>query len=100
MKDKQEEIKQFHIEAELLRKEADLNCIFGRAQWELRGLNKYSKHKELLKRAEEKIHNTVKRENDIQDLNRSIKTDEQNNSRLCDQMLVKACWRGELERYI
>ena len=42
------------LEADLLRKEADLNCLPGIVECEIHGMNKNSKHCKLLQKAEEK----------------------------------------------
>ena len=52
MKTKRQEAMHLRHEADCLKREADLNCIPGRVERELHSLNRYSRHKELLQKAE------------------------------------------------
>ena len=45
------------LEADCLKREAELNCISGRVEHEIHGLTRYSRHKELLQKAEENVQN-------------------------------------------
>ena len=75
-------------EADRLKREADLNCIPGRVERELHGLNRYSRHKELLQKAEESMQKAINVDKIAQDLEESAKKDEHNVLILGNQMLI------------
>ena len=51
IKTKQQEAIHLWQKANYLKREIDLNCIPGRVEREFHGLNRYSRHKELLQKA-------------------------------------------------
>ena len=49
-----QEVIGFQLKADLLRTEADINCMSGLMECETQGMTVTSKHKEVLQKAEEK----------------------------------------------
>ena len=98
MRAKQQEAIHLRYEADCLKREADLNCIPGKIERELHGLNKYSKQKELLQKAEESMQKAISADKIAQDLDIAAQKDGDNVVILGDQLLINGRYRGELEK--
>ena len=98
MRAKRQEAIHLRYEVNRLEREADLNCIPGKLERELHGLNKYSKQKELLQKAEEIMQKAIYADKIAQDLDIAAKKDGDNVVILGDQMLINGRYRGELEK--
>ena len=98
MRAKQQEAIHLRYEADRLKREADLNCIPGKIERELHGLNRYSKQKELLQKAEESMQKAISVDIIAQDFDKAAQKDGHSVVILGDQMLINGRWRGELEK--
>ena len=98
MRAKRQEAIHLRYEVNRLEREADLNCIPGKLERELHGLNKYSRQKELLQKAEEIMQKAIYADKIAQDLDIAAKKDGDNVVVLGDQLLVNGRYRGELEK--
>ena len=98
MRAKRQEAIHLRYEVNRLKREADLNCIPGKLERELHGLNKYSKQKELLQKAEEIMQKAISADKIAQDLDIAAQKDGDNVVILGDQLLINGRYRGELEK--
>ena len=98
MRAKQQEAIHLQDEANRLKREADLNCIPGLVEREFHGLNRNSKHKELLHRAEEKMQKAIDVDKIAQKLNQEAKKHGEDAVSLGEKMLINGRWRGDVEK--
>ena len=99
MKTKQQEAMHLRQKADCLKRETDLNCIPGRVEREFHGLNKYSRHKELLQKAKESMQKAINIDKIAQVLEESAKKDKHNVLILGNQMLINIKLREKLRTY-
>ena len=98
MRTKVQEARHLRCEADSLKREADVNCISGKIEYELLGQNKYFRHKELLHRAVENMQKAINIDKSAQDLDKSANRDKNNVLILGHQMVVNRQWKGELDK--
>ena len=98
MKAKKQEATNLREEATCLKREADLNCIPGLVEREFHGLNRNSKHKELLQKAEEKMQKAIDVDKIAQKLNQEAKKHGEDAVSLGEKMLINGKWRGDVEK--
>ena len=98
MRAKQQEAINLRHEANCLKREADLNCIPGIVEREFHGLNRNSRQKELLQKAEEKMQKAIYVDKIAQKLDQEAKKHGENAVSLGDKMLINGKWRGEIEK--
>ena len=98
MRAKRQEAIHLRYEVNRLEREADLNCMPGKLERELHGLNKYSKQKELLQKAEEIMQKAIYADKIAQDLDIAAQKDGDNVVILGEQLLINGRYRGELEK--
>ena len=98
MKTKQQEAMHLRQKADCLKREINLNSIPGRVERKFHGLNKYSRHKELLQKAKESMQKAINIDKIAQVLEESAKKDEHNVLILDNQMLINIKWREELDK--
>ena len=98
MRAKKQEAINLRDEANCLKREADLNCIPGLVEREFHGLNRNSRQKELLQKAEEKMQKAIYVDKIAQKLDQEAKKHGENAVSLGDKMLINGKWRGEIEK--
>ena len=99
MKTKQQEAMHLWQKTDCLKRETDLNCIPGRVEREFHGLNRYSRHKELLQKAKESMQKAINIDKIAQVLEESAKKDKHNVLILGNQMLINIKLREKLRTY-
>ena len=98
MRAKQQEAINLRHEANCLKREADLNYIPGIVEREFHGLNRNSRQKELLQKAEEKMQKAIYVDKIAQNLDQEAKKHGDSAVILGNKMLINGKWRGEIEK--